>query len=253
MAGSSQGSRNYPPSPSESSRVSSASPSPEPQTTAENQDDRNSACSDTETSVAKRTAVRRRRSINREREPPKNDQGQIYCDHADCASKLPTFQRRCEWKISSKHMDKHERPYRCGEIGCEKLRGFTYSGGLLRHEREVHGKHGGLKKPLMCPYENCKRSSGAGFTRQENLNEHLRRVHQKVEKTEPASEPLVESPAKKRKRSEEPDEEALDSPSTKKLLEDLQQEVKRLRTENAEMKAELREYREKLFRLLKGG
>lgn len=148
-------------------------------------------------------------------------------------------------------MDKHERPYRCGEVGCEKLRGFTYSGGLLRHEREVHGKHGGLKKPLMCPYENCKRSSGAGFTRQENLNEHLRRVHQKVEKTDQGPD-QVDSPTKKRKRSEEPNE-SLESPSTKTLLEDLQQEVKRLRKENAEMRADLREHREKLLRLLKGG
>src|SRR6187551_983752 len=77
----------------------------------------------------------------------------------------------------SKHMDKHERPYRCLAEGCEKLPGFTYSGGLLRHEREVHGKHGGPKNPLHCPHLNCKRHSGKGFSRQENLNEHLRRVH----------------------------------------------------------------------------
>ena len=74
-------------------------------------------------------------------------------------------------------MDKHERPYVCTAKGCEKIQGFTYSGGLLRHEREVHGKHGGPKKKLLCPHENCKRSSGKGFSRQENLSEHLRRVH----------------------------------------------------------------------------
>lgn len=74
-------------------------------------------------------------------------------------------------------MDKHERPYRCTAVGCEKLPGFTYSGGLLRHEREVHGKHGGPKNPLHCPHLNCKRHSGKGFSRQENLSEHLRRVH----------------------------------------------------------------------------
>ncbi len=44
----------------------------------------------------------------------------------------------------------------------------------------MHGKHGGLKRPLMCPYDFCKRSTGLGFTRQENLNEHLRRVHRVV-------------------------------------------------------------------------
>lgn len=75
-------------------------------------------------------------------------------------------------------MDKHDRPYRCPDPGCAKLQGFTYSGGLLRHEREVHGKHGGPKAQLMCPYQDCKRHNGKGFTRKENLNEHIRRVHQ---------------------------------------------------------------------------
>jgi hypothetical protein len=74
-------------------------------------------------------------------------------------------------------MDKHERPYKCLAEGCEKLAGFTYSGGLLRHEREVHSKHGGPRNPLNCPHLNCKRHSGKGFSRLENLNEHLRRVH----------------------------------------------------------------------------
>lgn len=74
-------------------------------------------------------------------------------------------------------MDKHDRPYKCQANGCEKLPGFTYSGGLLRHEREVHNKHGGPRKQLNCPHVNCKRHGGKGFSRQENLNEHLRRVH----------------------------------------------------------------------------
>jgi len=77
-------------------------------------------------------------------------------------------------------MDKHDRPYKCNARGCEKLQGFTYSGGLLRHEREVHKLHGGTKKSLFCPHGDCKRSSGAGFTRKENLAEHIRRVHQRV-------------------------------------------------------------------------
>ena len=75
-------------------------------------------------------------------------------------------------------MDKHDRPYRCQDPGCAKLQGFTYSGGLLRHEREVHNKHGGPKAQLMCPYDDCKRHNGKGFTRKENLNEHIRRVHE---------------------------------------------------------------------------
>lgn len=74
-------------------------------------------------------------------------------------------------------MDKHERPYKCSDEACARIPGFTYSGGLLRHEREVHGKHGGPKNSFNCPYANCKRHTGKGFSRHENLNEHLRRVH----------------------------------------------------------------------------
>lgn len=75
-------------------------------------------------------------------------------------------------------MDKHTRPYVCEEIGCEKIQGFTYSGGLHRHQREVHYQHGGPKASCLCPHRDCKRSLiGRGFTRKENLVEHLRRVH----------------------------------------------------------------------------
>lgn len=77
-------------------------------------------------------------------------------------------------------MDKHTRPYICSESGCEKIQGFTYSGGLLRHQREVHKQHGGPKAPRMCPHRSCNRSTGTGFSRKENLNEHLRRVHRGV-------------------------------------------------------------------------
>lgn len=74
-------------------------------------------------------------------------------------------------------MDKHTRPYKCIYPSCAKLQGFTYSGGLIRHEREVHNAYGGPKRPLMCPHQDCKRSTGNGFSRRENLREHLRRVH----------------------------------------------------------------------------
>ncbi|KAI1327417.1 hypothetical protein F5Y16DRAFT_196462 [Xylariaceae sp. FL0255] len=51
----------------------------------------------------------------------------------------------------SEHMDNHERPYKCNVAGCEKLRGFTYAGGLLRHGREVYSQHGWPKEPLDYP------------------------------------------------------------------------------------------------------
>ena len=115
-----------------------------------------------------------RQPSKRDRTPPKNAKGEIYCDHPECASKGITFRRPCEY---NKHMDKHERPWKCYEPGCETNPGFTYSGGLLRHQREVHKMHQSTRTPLYCPFPNCNRSSGTGFTRRENLEEHKRRRH----------------------------------------------------------------------------
>jgi len=112
--------------------------------------------------------------MRRRRIPPRNEEDDIICDHSNCRGKNVSFKRACEW---NKHMDRHERPYKCLEPGCEMNAGFTYSGGLLRHQREVHKMHQSTKQPLFCPFPNCKRSSGTGFTRKENLEEHKRRRH----------------------------------------------------------------------------
>lgn len=74
-------------------------------------------------------------------------------------------------------MDKHDRPYKCLEPGCDKMQGFTYSGGLLRHQREVHKTNKSISGELYCHYPNCNRSTSQPFTRQENLKEHIRRRH----------------------------------------------------------------------------
>lgn len=66
------------------------------------------------------------------------------------------------------------------EPECNKMPGFTYSGGLLRHQREVHKMHTPPKR-LMCPYPDCRRSTGNGFARHENLKEHLRRLHRGID------------------------------------------------------------------------
>ena len=112
--------------------------------------------------------------VRRARSPPRNEHNQMYCEHVDCKGTNQTFKRPCEW---NKHMDRHERPHKCREAGCELNPGFTYSGGLLRHQREVHKIHLSTKQPLFCPFQNCNRSSGTGFTRKENLDEHKRRRH----------------------------------------------------------------------------
>lgn len=120
---------------------------------------------------------RRQQAHKRLEEPPRDSNGKMTCRHTEC--KGVTFDRKCEW---SKHMDKHERPYKCRYQGCEKLQGFTYSGGLSRHEREVHRTQ---TKAIFCHFQDCKRSTGTGFTRKENLAEHLRRVHRN---TRPSSD-----------------------------------------------------------------
>ncbi|KAI3326291.1 hypothetical protein HD806DRAFT_489916 [Xylariaceae sp. AK1471] len=178
-----------------------------------------------------------------QRQVVKNRDGKFICTWPDCSANVKEFSRKCEW---SKHMDKHERPYKCQAIGCENIPGFTYSGGLLRHEREVHRKHGGPKNPLYCPHKNCKRHKDSSFARLENLNEHLRRCH-----TSNGMEPAT--------RSEEPDLE-LDIPSrpvqteltplpvthspkigTKRKTDDhdLREENKRLRFENQELRRKI--------------
>lgn len=157
--------------------------------------------------------------------------------------------------ILRKHMDKHERPYVCEEPECEH-RGFTYSGGLTRHQREVHRQHGGPKASCMCPYPDCKRHVGVGFSRKENLAEHLRRVHRttnagqnlKTEASQGAQDELLgaSGTGKKRRRAvvvvrDDDDVEGDDGDDDE---EDLEREVKKL-------KKELREKDERLDKLEK--
>lgn len=170
-----------------------------------------------------------------DRDVAKQSDGKFHCPLSDCREDLRAFSRKCEW---NKHMDKHERPYRCPADGCENLPGFTYSGGLLRHEREVHGMHGGPKNTVNCPHPNCKRHTGKGFSRQENLNEHLRRVHTNMEGSTP---PAAESAAS-------PDDDESEKSGTKRKrrlsdqgdeLSELRDEIKRVREENEKLKSEM--------------
>lgn len=115
-------------------------------------------------------------SDRRARSPPRNEHNQIYCDHVDCSGKNRTFKRESDWK---KHMDRHNRPYKCREDGCELNPGFTYNGGLTRHNREVHKINLSTEMLFFCPFENCKRSSGTGFARKENLEAHKKRCRSK--------------------------------------------------------------------------
>ncbi|KAF2489756.1 hypothetical protein BU16DRAFT_531232 [Lophium mytilinum] len=190
-------------------------------------------------------------AFKRAEEPPRNAANKMFCQHSDCATLNTTFDRKCEW---SKHMDKHDRPYKCSVAGCEKLQGFTYSGGLLRHEREVHKMHGGTKKALFCPFPDCKRSSGQGFTRKENLAEHKRRVHRGVSgssdlgtafKAEAGERDDGDSPEELREEETQLESDLYASRKRKRSevmpadiddATDLNAEVKRLRRENEDFR-----------------
>ncbi|PGH30686.1 hypothetical protein GX50_06550 [[Emmonsia] crescens] len=190
-----------------------------------------------EVSPATADGSRPRLAVRRTREPPKNAAGQIYCDHPDCHDHTPYFKRPCEW---NKHMDKHDRPYKCTNPDCDKMLGFTYSGGLLRHQREVH-KMNSKGKKLMCPFSDCNRSSGKGFTRQENLKEHLRRLHRGGDRRSPddlASSETNEhengallSPLQPPKRKRDNSESCSSSDEGRSNVLNLHNEVTRLRRE----------------------
>ncbi|KAF2153924.1 hypothetical protein K461DRAFT_292621 [Myriangium duriaei CBS 260.36] len=185
--------------------------------------------------------------------PQTNQNDQFICTVLPECSSL-TFNRKCEW---SKHMDKHDRPYRCKDPVCAKLQGFTYSGGLLRHEREVHNKHGGPKEKLQCPFETCKRHDGHGFTRKENLAEHIRRVHEKL-KSDPSirtetvittawsaatelSPQAISATSTKRRWSDVPSPDPSESDNA-----ELRGEIKRLKHDNVQLQEQMDKLRVEL-------
>ncbi|USP82071.1 hypothetical protein yc1106_09345 [Curvularia clavata] len=217
-------------------------------------------------------SLRKNHSYKRAEEPPRNEDGKMVCKYQECHG--TSFDRKCEW---SKHMDKHDRPYKCNAKGCEKLQGFTYSGGLLRHEREVHKMHGGTKKSLFCPFPDCKRSSGAGFTRKENLAEHIRRVHRRtsmsadlhglVIRRDMVRREMEGSPIRESRASESPysrpleyrDDEDISLKRKRDVSEsempghrdndEMRSEIKRLRQENEEKDSRLKQLEQAVMAL----
>ncbi|KAJ5940891.1 hypothetical protein N7516_001059 [Penicillium verrucosum] len=165
--------------------------------------------------------ARPRLSVRRARDPPKNSEGQIFCDHPECQAAPPTFRRPCEW---NKHMDKHDRPYKCYEPNCDKIQGFTYSGGLLRHQREVHKKNTDTKKALISPMVDMS------WDRATELDG--------VEGVRAPSLPIT---GMKRRHDTPPVGDLRDMPETDEHGIDLHNEVKRLRREVQEKDRRLEE------------
>ncbi|KAM0719549.1 hypothetical protein Q7P37_003679 [Cladosporium fusiforme] len=85
----------------------------------------------------------------------------------------------------SKFVDSHLKPFRCRQEACAKQE-FSSTACLLRHEREAHGMHGHGDRPHLCFYSGCDRGlPGNGFPRRYNLFDHMKRVHDHKEDTNP--------------------------------------------------------------------
>ena len=69
----------------------------------------------------------------------------------------------------------------CTVDGCDHQQGFTSKGDLSRHMRIVHKLESGQGTLFFCSEPNCPRgpSGGpdAGFSRKDNLADHMRRKH----------------------------------------------------------------------------
>ncbi len=77
----------------------------------------------------------------------------------------------------SKHIDSHVKSYRCRESSCVTI-SFSSATCMLRHEREIHGKHDHGEKSHLCAFVGCDRSvPGNGFSRHWNRSDHMKRVH----------------------------------------------------------------------------
>lgn len=98
-------------------------------------------------------------------------------------------------------MDTHERIYHCPQPSCSRLKGFTYAGGLKRHQMQIHKTHGAAQ--FYCPHAGCGRAEGEGqpFTRKENRADHLRRRHnEKDNASSRANRPIAASTEAKGKQ-----------------------------------------------------
>ena len=66
-------------------------------------------------------------------------------------------------------------------IGCTHQRSFNRKADLERHQREVHDSQSN-RNDFLCTHPGCKRSLlGKGFSRKENLADHLKRIHKNTE------------------------------------------------------------------------
>lgn len=123
-------------------------------------------------------------------EPPRNHDGKMICKNTECASL--TFNRKYEWRSvypdSSPMLSNHftvniwistiapTSALLGAARSCKALRtAVAYYVTSARYTRCTVAA-----KTLFCSFADCKRSSGSGFVRGENLVDHIRRVHRRT-------------------------------------------------------------------------
>jgi hypothetical protein len=91
-----------------------------------------------------------------------SDSGRILtCTEPSCQNL--TFSNKDEW---TKHMNKHNRPFKCTVAGCEKS--FARNACRQRHLDSVHNH----KAKFYCDVPECKHSR-VGFARRDHLKQHI--------------------------------------------------------------------------------
>lgn len=96
----------------------------------------------------------------------RNSEGTWSCAYPGCASKT-RFKRGCDVR---KHYKRHTKSVYCRHEGCPQARagGFSSKKDRARHE----AKHNPV---IECEWEGC----GRVFSRQDNMKDHVRRLHQR--------------------------------------------------------------------------
>ncbi|EME39822.1 hypothetical protein DOTSEDRAFT_178647 [Dothistroma septosporum NZE10] len=95
-----------------------------------------------------------------------NHNGSWTCSYPGCISRS-TFTRGCDLR---KHYKRHTKTLFCRTEGCPQAAegGFSSKKDRMRHE----AKH---NPTIVCEWEGCSRL----FSRQDNMKDHVRRVHQR--------------------------------------------------------------------------
>lgn len=91
------------------------------------------------------------------------------------SKKLSTDHNPLGFQVLERRQAVEEPVHPCMFRGCKNLIPFSSPGGLVRHEREIHG--GTATDTINCPFRSCEWHKNNGFLEPSFLDEHVRRYH----------------------------------------------------------------------------